>query len=92
MNEGTSPDDTGRDEWVLVLTMWPKECRGFDRPALERFNDRIKAEDIRHEYAKNDGLQMYDYTVIRREKIDTLPFEVSFDNCGDSHLSGGGSE
>lgn len=80
---------TDRTEWVLILTMWPNDERGFERPALERFDDREKAEDVRHEYANNDGLHPSDYTVRKRENVDSLPFDVSFDDCNDRYVDTG---
>lgn len=83
---GTSTSGTDHGEWLLILTMWPDDRRGFERPVLERISDREKAEDTRHEYAKNDCLHPSDYTIIRRSKTDTLPFDLRFDGCNDRYL------
>jgi hypothetical protein len=91
----SSPNPDG-EEWLLILSCWPNDARGFARPVLERFDDRDKAEDIRHEYANNDALRPSDYTVTRRNDLDKLSFDVSFDNCDNQHansdsISGSGS-
>lgn len=86
MGTESSTDERESEEWVLVLSAWPADEKGFDRPALERFDDRETAEDVRHEYATNDGLHPSDYRVVPREEIDSLPYGVSFDDCNERYL------
>lgn len=76
-----SPEGDDPPEWVLILAQWPDDEGGFARPALERFDDREKGEEIRAEYAKNDANDMTDYKLVKREDVDDLPFDVSFDDC-----------
>lgn len=80
---GTSEGGTDQTEWVLILAQWPDDERGFARPALERFDDREKGEEIRAEYAKNDAHRLSDYKLVKRENVDDLPFDVRWDGCND---------